>query len=179
MVTFSRHAILNRSTASVPHRTERRAEALFLNMRTVQNSSSTPHEILVEETVSPTKVLLSSKTRDDVARIDLLYRTHRALFSTHSKEAVLEAFRKIASRLPFLSLDMHYINLVIEEECLYVYGQQGSDKKFFFNLFFDSEEIDALVTISIAKNPQVVGGSVEEGLRQLMDIWNGNRDVVS
>ncbi len=170
-------AIVNRSTVPVPrHATSGQEKMLFLNIllpRTGQSASYISREVLVGETVSPTKVLLSSKTRDDVARIDLLYRTHQALFSTHSREAVLEAFRKIASKLPFLSLDMHYIDFDIEEECLYVYGQQGSDKKFFFNLFFDSEKIDALVTISIAKHPRVVEGSVEEGLRQLMDCWNG------
>ncbi len=114
---------------------------------------------------------------EDISRIHTLYKSYHSIFGSHSEEVVLKICERVCRVLPTLCLDDYNINVLREEECLFFYGQKGTEK-FFLNFFFE-EEIEALLTLTMEDGVRVEEGSMEELLHKLVILWNGRRDSLS
>lgn len=72
--------------------------------------------------------------------------------------------------LMLLSLDLLCTDISQEEECLFMYGQKN-DIKLFFNLFFENDDVEALVNVSTPNKKYVIEDNIENSIKRLFEIF--------
>ena len=160
-------SIINRRKKTVIGSTDYRDRFFFLN--------TLSSEVAQRQNLSLNKAIW--RTSEDISRIHTLYKSYHSIFGSHSEEVVLKICERVCRVLPTLCLDYYNINVLREEECLFFYGQKGTEK-FFLNFFFE-EEIEVLLTLTMEDGVRVEEGSMEELLHKLVILWNGRRDSLS
>jgi hypothetical protein len=57
-----------------------------------------------------------------------------------------------------------------EDECIFMYGQKN-DIKFFFNLFFEENDVETLVNISTPNGKYVIEDNIENSIQRIHEIF--------
>ena len=76
--------------------------------------------------------------------------------------------KELLDKLKPLQMDVLTSDYSKEEECFFIYGQKGN-VKFFFNLFSEKNNCEALVNISTSNGKYTIEDNVENALQQLFD----------
>jgi hypothetical protein len=92
------------------------------------------------------------------------------IFAGSSEQFVLSTFEEIKNGLIPLSLDMFLTDISQEDECVFIYGQKN-DIKFFFNLFFEENNVETLVNISTPNGKYVIEDNIENSIKQILEIF--------
>jgi len=92
------------------------------------------------------------------------------IFAGSSEQFVLSTFEEIRNELIPLSLDMFLTDISQEDECIFMYGQKN-DIKFFFNLFFEENDVETLVNISTPNDKYVIEDNIENSIQRLLEIF--------
>lgn len=93
-----------------------------------------------------------------------------SVFAFSSEQFVLSAFEEMRNGLMQLSLDLLSSDISEEEECFFMYGQK-KDVKIFFNLFFEENDVEALVNISTPNGKYSIEDSIENSIQRLFKIF--------
>lgn len=92
------------------------------------------------------------------------------IFADSSEQFVLSTFEKIRNGLIPLPLDQFLIDISQEDEYMFMYGQKN-DIKFFFNLFFEKNDVETLVNISTPNGKYVIEDNIENSIQRIFEIF--------
>lgn len=135
----------------------------FLNVCKEINHPISTEEIISYEQIRSKQICEITKIRSYIDNIPVI-------FAESSEQFVLSAFHEMRDGLNQLSLDMLLTDISQEEECLFMYGQK-KDIKIFFNLFFEKNDVEALVNISTPKGKYVIEDNIENSIRRIFEIF--------
>ena len=93
-----------------------------------------------------------------------------SVFAFSSEQFVLSAFEEMRNGLMQLTLDLLSSDISEEEECFFMYGQK-KDVKIFFNLFFEENDVEALVNISTPNGKYSIEDIIENSIQRLFKIF--------
>jgi hypothetical protein len=124
--------------------------------------------ISTEEVINSERNL--SNRINDITRIQSFMQKAPSVFAFSSEQFVLSAFEEMRNGLMQLSLDLLSSDISEEEECFFMYGQK-KDVKIFFNLFFEENDVEALVNISTPNGKYSIEDSIENSIQRLFKIF--------
>lgn len=75
----------------------------------------------------------------------------------------------VYEELKKMSLDKLWYDISVDDECVFFYGKK-KDVKFFFNIFYDENENEALVNVSTIDKKYTIENKVEISLNKLKKI---------
>lgn len=124
--------------------------------------------------VSSTEEIINRERRvdrriKDITTVRSFLEKHPEVFAFSSEQFVLAAFEKMRNGLMQLSLDSYYTGISSDEGCLFIYGRKGG-VKLFFNLFFEKNEVETLVNISMPGGKYIIEDNIENSVQQLFEI---------
>jgi hypothetical protein len=106
----------------------------------------------------------------DITKVQTFIKNTPELFASSSEQFVITAFEEMRNGLMLLSLDLLCTDISQEEECLFMYGQKN-DIKLFFNLFFENDDVEALVNVSTPNKKYVIEDNIENSIKRLFEIF--------
>jgi hypothetical protein len=135
----------------------------FLNIckETYQQTST-------EETIKKEQII--SEQIREVKKIQSFIDNIPTIFAGSSEQFVLSTFKEIRNGLIPLSLDLFLTDISQEDECMFMYGQKN-DIKFFFNLFFEENDVETLVNVSTPNGKYVIEDNIENSIQRIFEIF--------
>ena len=106
----------------------------------------------------------------DITKVQTFIKSTPELFASSSEQFVITAFEEMRDGLMQLSLDLLCTDISQEEECLFMYGQKN-DRKLFFNLFFENDDVETLVNVSTPNKKYVIEDNIENSIKRLFEIF--------
>lgn len=135
----------------------------FLNI-----CKETYHQTSTEETIEEEQII--SEQIREVKKIQSFIDNVPTIFAGSSEQFVLSTFKEIRNGLIPLSLDLFLTDISQEDECMFMYGQKN-DIKFFFNLFFEKNDVETLVNISTPNGKYVIENNIENSIQRIFEIF--------
>lgn len=126
------------------------------------------HIVSTDEIINSERII--SKRISDITRIQSFMRKDPSIFAFSSEQFVISVFEKMRNGLMQLSLDLLLSDISEEDECFFMYGQK-EDVKIFFNLFFEENDVEALVNISTPNGKYVIEDNIENSIQRLFKIF--------
>lgn len=126
------------------------------------------HPISTEEIINHEQI--RSERISEVTKIQSYMDNVPTIFAGSSEQFVLSTFKEIRNGLIPLSLDLFLTDISQEDECMFMYGQKN-DIKFFFNLFFEKNDVETLVNISTPNGKYVIENNIENSIQRIFEIF--------
>ncbi len=107
---------------------------------------------------------------DDIKKVKSYFASSPSIFASFSESSVLSIYENVLEALKSLSLDWFHTDISQEEEYLFIYGKKR-DVIIFFNLFFENNDVDAMVVVSTPKSKHIIEDDVENSIQKLFQIF--------
>lgn len=111
-----------------------------------------------------------SEQISEVTKVQSYMNNVPTIFAGSSKQFVLSTFEEIINGLMPLSLDLFLTDISHEDECMFMYGQKN-DINFFFNLFFEKNDVKTLVNVSTPNGKYVIEDNIENSIQRIFKIF--------
>lgn len=121
-----------------------------------------------EETIKKEQII--SEQIREIKKIQSFIDNVPTIFAGSSEQFVLSTFEEMRNGLMPLSLDLFLTDISQEDECMFMYGQKN-DIKFFFNLFFEENDVETLVNISTPNGKYVIEDNIENSIQRIFKIF--------
>lgn len=82
----------------------------------------------------------------------------------------MKELEEIRNGLIPLQLDTFLTDISREEECVFIYGQKN-DIKFFFNLFFEENDVETLVNISTPNGKYIIEDNIKNSIKRILETF--------
>ena len=130
------------------------------------------HPISTEEIINHEQI--RSERISEVTKIQSYMDNVPTIFAGSSEQFVLSTFEEMRNGLMPLSLDLFLTDISQEDECMFMYGQKN-DIKFFFNLFFEENDVETLVNISTPNGKYVIEDNIENSIQRIFEIFQAEK----